>query len=73
MIWTETWKQVFQKPSGTDGPQHHLGGGGAPAGVIIGGRATQLGLECPLIQQRLALEQKKEEMGAGWDPGHTVS
>lgn len=47
MILDRTWKQVF-KPSGTDGaPASFWGVRVAPAGVIIGGRATQLGLECP--------------------------
>lgn len=40
----------------------------APAGVILGGRATQLGLECPLIQQGLALEQRKEGDGSWLGP-----
>ena len=40
----------------------------APAGVILGGRATQLGLECPLVQQGLALEQRKDGDGSWLGP-----
>lgn len=40
----------------------------ASAGVILGGRATQLGLECPLVQQGLALEQRKDGDGSWLGP-----